>query len=141
MEYNFKIVGNIQPKQRPRFKKCGRFMTAYTPKETLDYQELCGEAWRTTFMDVEPLDGALIVEMDAFFCVPKSLSKKKKSELRGKPNMQHNGDVDNIAKSVLDGLNKIAYLDDTQIFDLHVRKYYAVDDIEKIIVKIKTMEE
>ena len=34
-------------------------------------------------------------------------------------------DTDNIAKSILDSLNGIAYLDDKQVVDLRVRKQYS----------------
>ena len=34
-------------------------------------------------------------------------------------------DTDNIAKSILDSLNKIAYLDDKQVVKLEVEKYYS----------------
>lgn len=34
-------------------------------------------------------------------------------------------DLDNVAKIICDGLNKIAYEDDSQIIDLTVTKYYA----------------
>ena len=36
-------------------------------------------------------------------------------------------DTDNIAKSVLDALNGLAYGDDKQIVELKVRKYYGVE--------------
>ena len=32
-------------------------------------------------------------------------------------------DVDNVAKSILDGMNKIAYRDDELVQDLHIRKH------------------
>ena len=35
------------------------------------------------------------------------------------------GDVDNLAKSILDGLNGVLYLDDKQIVDLHIRRCYG----------------
>lgn len=131
----FTVVGKIQPKQRPRFVRMGKFIQTYTPKPTLDYQKLVGDSYTEKYGD-EKLTGALVVEIDAFFNVPKSYSKKKKAELRGKPNTQHNGDIDNVAKSVLDGLNGIAYDDDTIIYDLHIRKFYSDDDIERVEVKI-----
>lgn len=34
-------------------------------------------------------------------------------------------DTDNIAKSILDSLNGIAYLDDKQVTDLRIRKQYS----------------
>lgn len=132
----FTVVGKIQPKQRPRFKRCGAFIQTYTPQPTLDYQKSVADAYITKYGD-NKLTGALIMEIDAFFNVPKSYSKKKRNELRGKPNIAHNGDIDNVAKSVLDGLNGVAYDDDTIIYDLHIRKYYAMtDDDERVEVKI-----
>ena len=56
----------------------------------------------------------------------------------GKPDVQHNGDIDNVAKSVLDGLNGIAWEDDTIVYDLHITKHYVCDenDPERVEVKI-----
>ena len=132
----FEVIGKIQPKQRPRFMRRGSFIQTYTPKATLDYQKLVADSYIEKYGNIKPLTGALIMEIDAFFNVPKSYSKKKKASLVGKPNMQHNGDIDNIAKSVLDGLNGVAYEDDTIIYDLHIRKFYSDDDIERVEVKI-----
>jgi Holliday junction resolvase RusA-like endonuclease len=33
-------------------------------------------------------------------------------------------DLDNLAKSVLDGLNGVVYLDDSQLVSLHITKVY-----------------
>lgn len=134
----FSVVGKIQPKQRPRFMRRGAFIQTYTPEPTLKYQKLVADSYLEKYGNLKPLTGALIMEIDAFFNVPKSLSKKKKAELWGKPNVQHNGDIDNVAKSVLDGLNGIAYDDDTIIYDLHIRKYYVKNeyDSERVEVKI-----
>lgn len=132
----FTIIGKIQPKQRPRFMRRGAYIQTYTPQPTLDYQELVAYSYLEKYGNLKPLEGALIMEINAFFNVPKSYSKKRKAALVGKPNTQHNGDVDNIAKSILDGLNGIAYEDDTIIYDLHTRKYYSDDDIERVEVKI-----
>lgn len=133
----FVVVGKIQPKQRPRFKRCGAFIQTYTPEPTLKYQKLVADSYLEKYKD-EKLTGALKMEINAFFNVPKSYSKKKKRELYGKPNVQHNGDIDNVAKSILDGLNGIAYLDDTIIYDLHISKYYTLsdDDPERVEIKI-----
>jgi Holliday junction resolvase RusA-like endonuclease len=34
-------------------------------------------------------------------------------------------DIDNCAKAILDALNEIAYLDDKQIVELHIKKEYT----------------
>lgn len=132
----FTVFGKIQPKQRPKFVRKGAYIQTYTPKPTLDYQKLVADSYLENYGNLKPLTGALVMEINAFFNVPKSYSKKKKAELMGKPNTQHNGDVDNVAKSILDGLNGIAYDDDTIIYDLHIRKYYSDDDNERVEVKI-----
>lgn len=44
-------------------------------------------------------------------------------------------DTDNIAKSILDSLNGIAYKDDKQIVSLKVDKYYS--EIPSVSVEIK----
>lgn len=133
----FEVIGKIQPKQRPRFKRCGAFIQTYTPEPTLKYQKLVADSYLEKYEGIK-LTGALVMNIDAFFNVPKSYSKKKKLELYGKPNVQHNGDIDNVAKSVLDGLNGVAYDDDTIIYDLHIRKYYTLsdEDPERVEVRI-----
>ena len=133
----FEVIGKIQPKQRPRFKRCGAFIQTYTPEPTLKYQKLVADSYLAKYDGIK-LTGALVMNIDAFFNVPKSYSKKKKAELYGRPNTQHNGDIDNVAKSVLDGLNGVAYDDDTIIYDLHIRKYYtwSENDPERVEVKI-----
>lgn len=136
MELKFNVIGKIQPKQRPRFVRKGAYIQTYTPEPTLKYQKLVADSYCEKYGNLKPLTGALIVEINAFFNVPKSYSKKKKAELMGKPNTQHNGDIDNVAKSILDGLNGLAWEDDTIVYDLHIRKYYSDDDIERVEVRI-----
>jgi Holliday junction resolvase RusA-like endonuclease len=47
-------------------------------------------------------------------------------------------DTDNIAKSILDSLNNIAYLDDKQVVKLEVEKYYS--DVASVVVMIDEVE-
>ena len=44
-------------------------------------------------------------------------------------------DTDNIAKSILDSLNKIAYLDDKQVVDLEVHKFYNEKPCTFVIIQ------
>lgn len=39
--------------------------------------------------------------------------------------LQKKPDIDNVVKAVLDALNGVAYRDDTQVIELHVRKSYS----------------
>ena len=44
-------------------------------------------------------------------------------------------DIDNIAKIILDALNKLAFKDDNQITKLEIEKKYGTE--EKIFVKVE----
>lgn len=47
-------------------------------------------------------------------------------------------DCDNIAKIILDALNKIAYKDDSQVIELSVKKLYS--EKAKVLVHIEEIE-
>lgn len=58
--------------------------------------------------------------------IPQSKSKKQKEKmLTGEIKPVVKPDVDNVAKSILDALNGIIYLDDKQIIELDIKKIYA----------------
>ena len=114
--------GKIQAKQRPRFN--GRY--AYTPERTVNYENWVKACYIEKYRSNNLLDAPLEVHIIAYYEIPKSTSKKKKQEmLEDKIRPTIKPDTDNIAKSILDSLNGIAYLDDKQVVDLRVRKQYA----------------
>ncbi len=43
-------------------------------------------------------------------------------------------DIDNIAKSILDGLNGVAYIDDKQVVQLTISKKYTIGETRAEIV-------
>ena len=104
--------GKIQAKQRPRFN--GKF--AYTPKETVNYENWVKACYIEKYKNEKPFEKALEVNIIATFEPPKSISNKKRKELiEGKKGYTKKKDVDNISKIILDGLNKLAYKDDAQV--------------------------
>ena len=116
------IVGKVIGKQRPKFSNRGGFVKTYTPDQTVNYENYVKMLWLQSGQ--EKLTGNIKATIDADFLIPKSFSKKKRNSLEGaycpkKP------DCDNIAKSILDALNGIAYDDDSQIVELVVRKCYS----------------
>lgn len=95
--YVLEIPGTAIPKGRPRAGR-GR---VYTPGRTRDWEEYVG--WLFVSQFGRPLlEGAITVDIT----------------IGGRPR----GDVDNLAKSILDALNGIAYRDDSQVLELRVRK-------------------
>ena len=121
----FKIPGKAQAKQRPRM---GRSGIVYTPKETLVYEnyvKMCYSDYANQFKWL-PYENQVRAEIDVLVAVPKSDSKtKKKAKIEGMIRPTVKPDCDNLAKSILDSLNGLAYQDDKQVVELFVKKYYA----------------
>lgn len=132
----FKIPGKAQAKQRPRM---GRSGIVYTPKETLVYEnyvKMCYSDYANQFGWL-PYENQVRAEIEVLVAVPKSDSKtKKKAKIEGVIRPTVKPDCDNLAKSILDSLNGLAYHDDKQVVELVVKKYYA----ENAEVKIKLSE-
>lgn len=124
---NFTYYGEIRGKGRPRFRNAGKFIQTYTDGETKNYEASIKEAYLSSnsekYMNPEtPLELTMVV----YHQIPKSVSKKKQQEmLSGLIRPTKKPDIDNILKSVLDALNKVAFYDDTQIIKLQVVKYYS----------------
>lgn len=96
--FEFFIAGRPVPKQRAKYSsKTGRF---YTPKETVIYENYVKEITKDYI--VLPLVGPVKVEMIMYF----NASSKRP-------------DIDNVIKSVLDGMTGAAYTDDSQIMEVH----------------------
>lgn len=121
----FKIPGKAQAKQRPRI---GRSGVVYTPKETLVYEnyvKMCYSDYANQF-EWLPYENQVRAEIDVLVAVPKSDSKaKKKAKIEGAIRPTVKPDCDNLAKSILDSLNGLAYQDDKQVVELSIKKYYA----------------
>lgn len=121
----FKIHGKAQAKQRPRM---GRSGVVYTPKETLVYEnyvKMCYSDYAKQF-GWFPYENQVRAEIEVLVAVPKSDSKtKKKAKIEGMIRPAVKPDCDNLAKSILDSLNGLAYHDDKQVVELSIKKYYA----------------
>ena len=122
----FNLDGPVKPKGRPRFSKVGGFVRTYTDKKTLDYESLVREAAIQALGSSETLETPIAVYLLFRLPIPQSYSKKRTeacldgSEMPGKK-----PDIDNLAKSVLDGMNGVIYKDDAQIVNLHAVKVYS----------------
>ena len=125
----FTILGKPVPKQRPRFSK-GH---AYTPKKTVDYERYVQDCFRSS-MGLK-MGGMIEITIDVYMKIPKSAKKEREEMLIGRIRPTKRPDLDNLYKGVTDALNGLAYDDDSQIVDGHIRKYYAEEDY--VIVNIK----
>lgn len=119
-----KVEGKIIGKQRPR----ANFRTGiiYTPSNTKKYERLIKEQYKKADGVISQKD--ISIRIIANFKIPKSYTKKKIKEIEEGKLRPHKIDVDNIAKVVMDALNKVAYEDDRQIVNLEVSKRYTKEE-------------
>jgi len=93
MDVAFTVPGIAVAKERHRHDGDH----TYTPRRTREFQDDVG--WAAKVARVKPRNGKIAVTLHFYGC---------------------KGDADNLAKSVLDALNGIAYRDDRQVVELHV---------------------
>ena len=114
MAIKITVPGRPAPKARPRLGMQGKTAYIYTPQRTKEYEELVG--WTAKAAGRRSLKGPVEVEL---WCYTKGRA-----------------DVDNLSKSILDGLNRIAFEDDSQVVDLHVHKRKVKAD-ERVEIEIR----
>ena len=93
------------PQPRPRFSRFG----VYEPKKITEYKKAIAAVAKLAMKDSEPMTGELSAVIRLY-------RKYKRCSRRF-------GDFDNLAKAVLDALNKIVYDDDAQIVKCTIEKY------------------
>lgn len=116
-----RIDGKPVPKGRPRMSRNGG---VFTPKTTVDYENKIAAAWREKFGD-----RAFGGKVEVFLYFGSKFDYKQ--------------DVDNLAKSALDGLQKGGAFanGDEQVYRLIASKFPATDDKQHTIIVIRNLAE
>lgn len=84
----------------------------------------------------KPLQGAVIIQVNSYHPIPTKFNKDKKNSARnGIVRPMTKPDVDNIAKGIMDSLNKLAWEDDNQVISLSANKYYSDDPRVEISIE------
>ena len=110
------IPGRPVPKARPRLGVHGRKAYVYTPPQTKEYEKLVG--WVAKCNGCKPSGEPVAVVLDIY--------------------VRRRMDVDNVAKTILDGLTGVAYEDDDQVVELLVRKHKVKrKEEERVEIEIK----
>lgn len=105
---------DIMPKGKER-PRVGNYGHIYTPPAQFEHERAIRSAWMAKY-GIEPVSERCPVAVTISFSktLPKSVREPRPWII--KP------DIDNLAKSVLDALNGVAYADDAQIVSLTVTK-------------------
>lgn len=114
---SFVVPGRPQSKERPRLYRG----VAYTPQKTKDYEAKVRNAYVDAYPDSEPLDGDVVANFTIYF------------------DKRNHGDIDNIIKCGLDGLNKVAFLDDKQVKELHGVLIVDKDEEQRMEIQISPL--
>ena len=129
------LAGEPVGKGRPRFVKAtGR---AYTPEKTARYEDRL--AWAAqAVMGGRPLfEGAVKLEIDIYMSIPVSKPHKWRADaLAGVIRPTKKPDWENVAK-MTDAFNKVVWLDDSQVVEGIVRKFYSHQP--RIVIRVDNL--
>lgn len=128
--------GVIVPPLPPALRK-RHSVRMYSPTEVRKWQLEARYIASEYMKELSPFKGELVVEIRIYLSPPQSMPKKKLIlALDGLIHPITRPDCDNYAKSVLDALNGICWLDDAQIVRLTISKNFS----EKPRVEIDVTE-
>ena len=122
MKLTIEVPGNPVPKGRPRFSR-GR---VFTPKRTSDYEAIVAVAAQNAMKEAGVTKTSEMVEVTvtAVIEIPKSYRGKKRTDaLLGRT--APSPDIDNLAKSILDGMNRVVWDDDRLVVKLAACKKWG----------------
>ena len=132
MKVEFTIDGEPVGKARPRMNT--RTGKAYTPDKTRMYEDYIKLLYRSQIKHY--FEGYVKLTIKAFYGVAKNDSKKKKEDkLSNILRPSKKPDIDNVVKLIADGLNGIAYKDDTQIIEIYATKFYSDKPRVEVIIE------
>lgn len=145
--YELTYRGKVQAQQRPRGRaRVGRngktFVQVYDPQQSTDFKSALKYI---ALMELdkrggEPISTACRVNLTVIMPIPASFSKKKREQIfLGQLFPTRKPDVDNLMKSVLDGVNGAFLMDDRYVVEATVSKRYG--EYEGLHLTIETMDE
>lgn len=116
------LAGAPRGKERVKTAADGH---AYTPERTVSFEGRLAYAAQQVMGERPPFAGPLILDVQMFMAVPASKPRKwREAALRGEIRPTVKPDWDNGGK-LTDALNLIVWIDDRQIIDGRVRKFYS----------------
>jgi len=131
------IDGPAVPQGRPRAVRAGAGVRMYDPPKSRNYKEVVRLKCQSYMSRnrIKPITGAIALRLTFYFKPPKSYSKKRIEAIREREELfTKKPDLDNLAKSVLDGMNGTVFVDDAQIVYMSLQKEYA--DRDYVIAEI-----
>lgn len=137
MRIEFTVPGSPVGKARPKFFRRGNYVGTYTPEKSASFEGLVRLYFGQHYTGA-PIEGPISIRMTAYFPIPKSWPKRRINEamIRCLP-VEKKPDIDNILKSVLDGLNGVAFKDDSQVFSVYCDKFYSEKPRTQVAIEVR----
>lgn len=119
---------NVVPVGQMRARACvrGKHAGTYKAKEQEQREQTLSSVLEP-YQPSEPMDGPLVLAVDCMMPIPASWSKRKRQQAKdGLIRPDKTPDADNLAKHLKDVMGQLRFwIDDKQVVDLHVRKWYS----------------
>jgi len=116
-------------------KAGGSFVSTYTPTKTRDFEALvhrCAkDAMKANAPATEPICLNILFTFAAPTSFPAYIKEWIKASIIGHTKKP---DLDNLVKAIKDGLNKVAWVDDSQVIRMEVEKHYGEKDLIQVEV-------
>ena len=131
----FTVHGPPVAKQRAKAARRGNYVTMYTPKETVSFENLVKLSFRQQIgADFEMFTGPVLMEVKAYKLRPKGhYGTGRNAGVLKASAPEHNitkPDASNVLKACEDALNGIAYTDDCHIIKAVSSKHYGTPRTE-----------
>lgn len=127
--FDLYVDGEPKGQPRPRAFSLNGKARVYDSGTAEGFKSAIAVAAKRAGLENRMLEGAVAVQINAWFRRPKSHLKKSGEVKPGAPAYKTSvPDCDNVEKAVLDALTQIgAWRDDAQVADCHTRKRYERD--------------
>lgn len=134
-DLRFTVPGEPQGKGRPRVGRVAGQARMFTPAKTVAYEGLIAMAAQQVMRGRPLIEGPVMLEVAMYHPIRASWSKKKQAAALANqmlPTLKC--DADNCLKAICDALNGVAWKDDVQVVDLHLRKRFAETPRVEVII-------
>jgi Holliday junction resolvase RusA-like endonuclease len=122
----FFVPGEPVAKGRARAFVRHGVVAHYTPDKTARYENLVKISAKNATNGSKPLEGPLSLRCTFWLSVPMSYSNRRREAcLNGSERHCKRPDIDNLLKSVKDGCNGVAWIDDCQVVEVSALKSYG----------------
>lgn len=134
-------VAKGRPKIFPIKLKSGLVIRGgVTPQKTRNFEATIKQIFASTYPGFIPLEGPLVLSIEAFLTIASSKSEKKKAAMAsGEIIPTKKPDLDNLMKTVADALQTIAYKNDSQIANAHIRKRFS--KTPSLVIRLSKIEQ